>query len=490
MNDAYSLHMINIQKRQLSDNENQLRALDNRIGAMENILTQMQERLTFLTTAVESVDRSINQLASKEANDVEMLKNNTSALGKQLGESIAALEAQEERHISLVDAQLEEMYKILSSDSGLGVTVQANTVQIASLESELSTLSERVSTNELTIRTQKDEISTNLKSIGVLEQQHNDTIGRMTSLNETLTATTTRVEELVRLIDNTSTHADNLETRVVSLEDNVQSIPDQIRTNSATISNLSRDLDSLQSQTSAINDNVDSLSTTTNNLSTSLDSLQSQMSAINNNMGSLSITTNNLSTSLNSLQSQTSTINNNVGSLSTMTNKLSMSLNSLRNQTSAINDNVGNLSTTVSQLDSDSQTHSRSITNLQISVNNLNPKISSITQMLNTMKTTFTMKSWVPSQTTDGNGFIRLSMSSLPDDAAGKSNDYIVSIQPYDCRVTSYSCAFVAWTDYSGDGDINVCLKWANANSIAALGSGNRIKVWYWAKNPASSMVV
>lgn len=110
--------------------------------------------------------------------------------------------------------------------------------------------------------------------------------------------------------------------------------------------------------------------------------------------------------------------------------------------------------------------------------------------MLNTMKTTFTMKSWVPSQTTDGNGFIRLSMSSLPNDAAGKSNDYIVSIQPYDCRVTSYSCAFVAWADYSGDGDINVCLKWANANNIAALGSGNRIKVWYWAKNPASNMVV
>lgn len=423
MNDAYSLHMINIQKRQLSDNENQLRVLDNRIGAMENVITQLQERLTSLATAVESVDRRINQLASKEANDVEMLENNTSALGKQLGESIATLEA-----------QLEEMNKILSSDSDLGVVVQANTAQIASLESELSTLSERVSTTELTIRTQKDEISTNLNTISVLEQQHNDTIGCMTSLNETLIVMTTHVEELARLIDNTSAHADSLEIRVVSLEDNVQSIPDQIRTNSTTISNLLGDLNSLQSQTSAINDNMSSLSTTTNNLS--------------------------------------------------------MSLNSLRNQTSAINDNVGSLSMIVSQLDSDSQTHSRSITNLQISVNNLNPKISSITQILNTMKTTYTMKSWVPSQTTDGNGFIRLSMSSLPDDAAGKSNDYIVSIQPYDCRVSTYSCAFVAWADYSGDGTINVCLKWANANSIAALGSGNRIKVWYWAKNPASSMVV
>lgn len=431
MNDAYSLHMINIQKRKLSDNENQLRSLDNRIGAMENILTQMQERLTSLATAVESVDRSINQLATKEANDVEMLENNTSALGKQLGDSIATLEAQGERHISLVEAQLEEMNKILSSDSGLGVTVQANTVQIASLESELSTLSERVSTTELTIRTQKDEISTNLNSIGVLEQQYNDTIGCMTSLNETLTATTTRVEELARLIDNTSTHADNLEIRVVSLEDNVQSILDQIRTNSATISNLSRDLDSLQSQTSAIN--------------------------------------------------------NNVGSLSTMTNNLSMSLNSLRNQTSAINDNVGSLSSTVSQLDSDSQTHSRSITNLQISVNNLNPKISSITQMLNTMKTIFTMKSWVPSQTTDGNGFIRLSMSSLPDDAAGKSNDYIVSIQAYDCCVSSYDTILVSWTDYSNDSTINLRLTWSN---LSAIGSGKRVKIWYWAKNPASNMVV
>ena len=113
--------------------------------------------------------------------------------------------------------------------------------------------------------------------------------------------------------------------------------------------------------------------------------------------------------------------------------------------------------------------------------------ISRLQSVCRTLKTQHLLKSWVPGQTTDGNGFMRLSMSSFPSDILGYSNDYIVSIQPYDCRVSSYDRMFAAWADFQGDGQINVALRWAYDTYIGKVGGGNRIRVWYWAKNPAAN---
>ena len=131
---------------------------------------------------------------------------------------------------------------------------------------------------------------------------------------------------------------------------------------------------------------------------------------------------------------------------------------------------------------------------LRGSVNGINSDISSINggigrlqSVCRTLKTQHLLKSWVPGQTTDGNGFMRLSMSSFPSDILGYSNDYIVSIQPYDCRVSSYDRMFAAWADFQGDGQINVALRWAYDTYIGKVGGGNRIRVWYWAKNPAAN---
>lgn len=113
--------------------------------------------------------------------------------------------------------------------------------------------------------------------------------------------------------------------------------------------------------------------------------------------------------------------------------------------------------------------------------------IGRLQSVCRTLKTQHLLKSWVPGQTTDGNGFMRLSMSSFPSDILGYSNDYIVSIQPYDCRVSSYDRMFAAWADFQGDGQINVALRWAYDTYIGKVGGGNRIRVWYWAKNPAAN---
>ena len=128
-----------------------------------------------------------------------------------------------------------------------------------------------------------------------------------------------------------------------------------------------------------------------------------------------------------------------------------------------------------------------SVSNINSSISSANDLISRLRTACNAMKSQHILKSWVPSQTTDGNGFMRLSMSSFPSDILGYSNDYIVSIQPYDCRVSTYDCVFASWSDYQGDGQINVALRWAYDTYIGKVGGGNRIRVWYWAKNPAAN---
>lgn len=128
-----------------------------------------------------------------------------------------------------------------------------------------------------------------------------------------------------------------------------------------------------------------------------------------------------------------------------------------------------------------------SVSDINSSINSANDLISRLRTVCNAMKSQHILKSWVPGQTTDGNGFMRLSMSSFPSDIISYSNDYIVSIQPYDCRVSTYDCIFASWSDYQGDGQINVVLRWAYNTNIGKLGGGNRIRVWYWAKNPAAN---
>ena len=114
-----------------------------------------------------------------------------------------------------------------------------------------------------------------------------------------------------------------------------------------------------------------------------------------------------------------------------------------------------------------------------------------MTQICREVKTQYIVKSWVPSQTTDKNGFMRLSMTSFPSDIVSYMNDYIISIVPYDVYVSTYDRVFVGWCDYnngsSHDREINIIMRYVYDSGIGKVGSGQRVKVWYWARNSAES---
>lgn len=131
---------------------------------------------------------------------------------------------------------------------------------------------------------------------------------------------------------------------------------------------------------------------------------------------------------------------------------------------------------------------------LRGSVNGINSDISSINggigrlqSVCKAMKGQYVLKCWSPSQTTNNYGFMRLSMSSFPSDMVSKSNDYIVSIVPFDLRTTDEHGCICSWCDYNGDSGVNVRLSWEN---VAPLNGGRSVKVWYWAKNPAADYTV
>ena len=131
---------------------------------------------------------------------------------------------------------------------------------------------------------------------------------------------------------------------------------------------------------------------------------------------------------------------------------------------------------------------------LRGSVNGINSDISSINSgigrlqsVCNAMKGQYVLKSWVPSQTTNSYGFMRVYMSSFPADIASRTNDYIVSIVPFDLRTGDEHGCICSWCDYNGDSAVNVRLSWENTQ---VLNGGRSVKIWYWAKNPAANYSV
>ena len=432
--------MINVQKRQLAESENHLRVLDIRISALESSVSRNAVQLTSLSASVEEMGRNMNQLASKEANDVETLEHRLSELERGLGERIAAAEA-----------RIEELAKAMNSSSGLDAAVKANAALIASTAAALAALGTRVAAAEGTIREQGTAVQANTSSIGVLGQRLSDTDNRVTDLDQFLNGTEARVETLGRMIDNTNGRVTDLGQRLSDTDNRVTDVDQFLNGTEARVETIARMIDNTNGRVGALEPRVSALENTTQSIS-----------------GQIRVN-------------------------STSISNMSGAVDSLRSQISSINSSVGSHTTSISQLNADSQTHSRSISNLQISVNNLSPlssKITRITQMLTTMKTIYIVRSWIPSQTTDGNGFMRLSMSSMPDDAVGKSNDFIVSVVPYDARVSTYDRIFVSWCDYNGDSEINIALRYAYDSGIGKVGAGNRVKIWYWANNPAQNMTI
>ena len=159
---------------------------------------------------------------------------------------------------------------------------------------------------------------------------------------------------------------------------------------------------------------------------------------------------------------------------------LNVSVSNLQDSLSYTSSRLSRLESTVSGFESSIQWNQNNIATLVAQSNKL-------TYVCRELKYQYRVRKWIPSQTTDGNGFMRISMSGLPNDAVNKSNDCIVSIVPYDFWGTGYERIIVAWNDYNQngnyDGYINVALRYAYDSQIGKVGSGQRIAIWYWARN-------
>lgn len=322
---------------------------------------------------------------------------------------------------------------------------------------------------------------------------------RLTSQDDLIRRLSERLDSLELAGGSSSADTERLTTRINDLDTRLHAAEQTIRDQTTALdavnesvrtinsrfeefqSSTQESLLSLRSSIAANATRIDSLITTVDRLP----ALETRINSLESNVRGIWDTVLDNQTLIGNNQVAITGIRNNLSSLQSSLNSQISCYNQLYNQVQTISNNVSQQASKITGALASIAQNTTQLSNHQNRITDCETLCSYSERICNSLKTPCLLRSFVPSQTTDGNGFMRLELSSFPSDMQSKSNDYIVSIQPYDCRVTTYSCAFAAWADYSGDGAINVCLKWANASSIAALGSGNRVKVWYWAKNPA-----
>lgn len=144
--------------------------------------------------------------------------------------------------------------------------------------------------------------------------------------------------------------------------------------------------------------------------------------------------------------------------------------------------------TMISDLQAETRSINTRIDNVVTKTDTLTTKTDSMTQVVTTLKSNNVIRSWVTTQTTDTGGFMRISMSSIPDIVGGTTgNNSVISIVPSDFYMEGSSTAICCWSDYSNEGSINVRLTWPNGDGA---GDNKRLRVWYWAINPANSIPI
>ena len=261
---------------------------------------------------------------------------------------------------------------------------------------------------------------------------------------------------------------------------------------------------------SAITEKVERLEQRVDNYDASIDSLHELTNDINFRLGSLN------EYARRELQNQSQRIEMNGNDIRVLTERINEfnssiaanreAIEEIRQSSTDFNDRLNTLDNTVSslrsslwdavsklnRLEQSSSQFENSIRLNRDSITFLNELSSKMSRICRTVKLQYIVKNWVPSQTTDGNGFMRISMSSFPDDIISKTNDYIISIVPYDVYVSTYDRVFIAWCDYrtsnDNDNEINLAIRYAYDSGIGRVGSGQRIKIWYWARSEAENM--
>lgn len=158
-----------------------------------------------------------------------------------------------------------------------------------------------------------------------------------------------------------------------------------------------------------------------------------------------------------------------------------------RRRITQLTDTVSALQSTVWALDIRVDKSEALMGATDLKIETIQSSMTNVQRICRSLKTQYVIRCWVPNQRTDGNGFMRLSLSSFPSDMVSKLSDYIVAIQVYNGQVSTYDCAFVSWINYRSSSEINLSLKWAYSSSIGQLGSGVGVRIWYWARNSAEN---
>lgn len=391
-------------------------------------------------------------------------------------------------------------------------TAAINSGSISLMQSDIEELTNNVNSVSNRTSTLENTTSDNTNNITTLQQKDETIINTIDQLTQVVNSNESNISQLwIYIHDNSETlglisqflenHWDDYKDEITN---NNQLIEKMITSKVATITS---DITELRNQIANIPDYTQSINTIKSRLNSieyrldnienvaysRIDNLEANIERIDNRMQELSQKLSETVQSLNSYKSDltnlSKTVSNNSSQISSILTQLSRipTHDDFTNLSNLINTNKQNIDSMKTRLDSTynkATSNATDIYNLTYRVDGYGLTLRDCRSLLLTLKNIDIIKSFIPSQTTDGNGFMRISINDFPSDMYPRINDAIVSIQGYDCRVSNYSVLFTTWADFTNDTTINIQLFWAYTSSIGRMGAGNRVKIFYLTRNP------
>lgn len=319
----------------------------------------------------------------------------------------------------------------------------------------------------------KDEIAENNR---VIEEMINQKVQQI--VNEKFNLLQTTIDSINQRVQQNTSNYQSINTKVTNAEQTIGTLTTNLTAAGAAIHDVKQQANALQSastdQFRQIRQAMDETRSNINTLTTSVNSFSSSINTIQADLTATKTKLSDAKTEIGNNQVAITSIRNSIDDIRTNLNSTIREYNTLYSQVQSISTNVDGLSTRVRTLESNSS-------NISTIQNNINL----LRQVCSSLKSQYIIKSWVPSVQTDNNGFLRLNMSQFPSDMQSKSNDYIVTVEPYDVRASEWETVIPQWTDWNGDQGINVRLTWHNNGSV---GAGRSVKIFYWATNPAAAL--
>lgn len=405
--------------------------------------------------------------------------------GPALGVIALSTAAVNSGSISVIQSDLEELTNNVNSISNrtstLETTTNDNTSKINELElkdetiiNTIDQLTQLSNSNESNISQLWTYIHDNSETLGLisqfLENHWNDYKDEITNNNQL-------IEQMIT-------------AKVATITSDINNLRATVANNSSQITSNTQSINTINSKLRSIEYSLDNIE---NVAYSKIDNLEANIERIDNRMQELSQKLSESIQSLNSLKSDLTnlsrTVTSNSSQISSILSQLSRipTQGDFTNLSNLINTNKQNIDSMKNRLDTTynkATSNATDIYNLTYRVEGYGNTLRDCRSLLLSLKNIDIVKSYIPSQTTDGNGFMRLSLNEFPNDMYPRTNDAIVSIQPYDCRVSNYSVIFSTWSDYTNDTNINIQLFWAYTTTVGRLGAGNKIKIFYLTRNP------